>query len=26
MKEELEGKDEFNLDFGRPRHSRVDKR
>ena len=26
MKEELEGKDEFNLDFGRPRHSEVDKR
>ena len=25
-KEELHRKDEFNLDFGRPRHSKVDKR
>jgi hypothetical protein len=24
-KEELHRKDEFNLDFGRPRHSNVDK-
>ena len=25
-KEELPRKDEFHLDFGRPRHSKVDKR